>query len=75
MYLAITGINKELEEHWAMGWLRPTMFSFMIVCGLYPGVGGKCLFASFNFFQILPNLPLSNFAVLYNVINVIDMVM
>ena len=28
------------------------MFSFMIVCGLSPGVGGKCFFTSFNFFHI-----------------------
>ena len=36
------------------------MFSFMIVCGLYHEVGGKCLFASFNFFRFCNTLVSGN---------------
>ena len=46
------------------------MCSFMMVCGLYHGVSGKCVFTSVYFFTIsLPYLPLAE--ILTNMIYVL----
>ena len=60
-----------------MGWLRPTMFLFMIVCWLSPGVGGKCLLVSLIIFTFFAKFSSKQFcrSVQYKGLKAMDMVM